>query len=401
MAKEIPFLVVGGGIGGLATALNLANTLGRPITVLEQAAEFGEVGAGIQLAPNAMSILDRLGVLEAIKEKAVFPRRLVLLDAITGEEKSILHLNEKFQQRFGGYPYIVTHRPDLLEALLDACRENKLITLLTNKEVVSVESLDSYGRVTCTDGSVYEAEAVIGADGLRSKTRTLFTDETDQLVRSQYVAYRGTIPITESIPANMNDVVCYMGPSLHMVQYPVRRKELLNQVVVFKSFNFKEDSDDWGTPEELTERFSVCCPYVQNAVKFVNLQRRWEMMDREPIHNWTKGRVTLLGDAAHPMLQYLAQGACQALEDAIVIGDKLQLHNTDYEKAFMDYQEERIPRTHRVQRNARRFGQFLHVSDPSALLLRDYIFSQRDEENTQAIEWLYDYANIFSKNNLK
>jgi 2-polyprenyl-6-methoxyphenol hydroxylase-like FAD-dependent oxidoreductase len=177
-------LIVGGGVGGLACALAVAQT-GRPVRLLEQAPAFGEVGAGIQLAPNATAVLDRLGVLETLSRDAVFPNRLVLMDAVAGHPITTLDVGDGFRERFG-HPYLVTHRVDLHRALLDACLEHPLVTLETGKTVTKVEDLLDGARVVCADGSVYEAEALVGADGLRSTVRRLISD--DEPICSQYVA---------------------------------------------------------------------------------------------------------------------------------------------------------------------------------------------------------------------
>lgn len=385
--KEVPFLIIGGGIGGLATALGVAET-GRSVYVLEQAPEFAEIGAGIQLAPNALAVLDKLGVLDAVYENAVFPKRFVIMDAISGQELSALNFNESFIKRYG-YPYIVMHRTDLHTALLNPCLANDQITLLNNKTVLSVENIGDKARVTCADGSVYIADAVVGADGLWSKTRGLFSD--DKAVCSEYVAYRGAIPMSElglKEQLDLDDVIMWIGPHLHLIQYPVRRKELYNQVVVFKSFRYKEDSDDWGTPEELDEHFKVCCQPVRNSVNYIQRQRRWPMYDRDPIDNWTSGPITLLGDAAHPMLQYLAQGGCQALEDAACLTEMLHKY-TDIEQAFLKYQEDRIPRTAKVQRIARAWGNVAHTDDPTILFMRNSMMKHRSSDDNGYVDWLF------------
>lgn len=386
--KEVPFLVIGGGIGGLATALGVAET-GRTVHVLEQAAEIGEVGAGIQLAPNATAILSRLGVMDELSKHAVFPQRLVLMDALSGQELSALDLGDSFLKKYG-HPYIVLHRADLQQVLYEACKAHERITVLTNQGVEKVEDLGDKARVTVTDGTTYLADAVVGADGLHSKTRPMFSD--DKPICSQYVAYRGTIPMTEMTSqagTNMDDVIMWIGPNLHLVQYPVRRGELYNQVIVFKSSRYKEDSDDWGTPDEIDEHFGKCCAPVRHAVSFISTQRRWPMYDRLPINNWSKGRVTLLGDAAHPMLQYLAQGGCQALEDVACLTDLLHQNGDDYGKVFSAYQEERIPRSASVQTNARIWGEIIHAVDPVAIHLRNFIMQQRGPEDTSNVDWLY------------
>ncbi|MED4583246.1 FAD-dependent monooxygenase [Brevibacillus choshinensis] len=388
---EVPFLIAGGGIGGLAAALSVAKT-GQSVQVLEQAHEFGEVGAGLQLGPNAMAALDHFGLLESISEYAVFPKRLVIMDALSGKELTSLDLGDSFRQRFG-YPYAVMHRTDLHTVLLNACRNKKNITLTTNKMVVAFEDLGAKAKVVCADGTTYIADALIGADGIKSKTRKLFAD--DELICSEYVAYRGTIPTVEvKDHARLDEVTCWIGPELHLVQYPVRRKELFNQVVVFKSHFYSkelEQTTQWATPEEMDERFSQCCPPVRNFVSYINRDFRWPLFDRNPIGQWTKGRIALLGDSAHPMLQYLAQGACQALEDAVALGEQLQHFHNDIEKAFPAYEKERTVRTAQVQRNARKFGDILHTGDDVAVLLRNTIFTQRHSDDYTFVEWLYGY----------
>ncbi|PLS18609.1 3-hydroxybenzoate 6-hydroxylase [Bacillus sp. M6-12] len=395
--NKVSYLIIGGGIGGLAAALSIAGT-GRSVHVLEQAPEFGEIGAGLQLGPNAMAVLDKFGLFEAISEFAFFPKRLVLMDAMSGKELTALDLGESFRNRYG-YPYAVMHRTDLHTVLLNACRRNSRIALLNDKKVESVDNVEDQVKVTCSDGSSYMAEAVIGADGLWSKTRKLLID--DEPICSEYVAYRGTIPMEEVVSyAGLDDVTIWVGPDRHLVQYPVRRKELFNQVVVFKSYNYKkelEETTDWGTTEEMDERFSDCCETVRNAVSYIKRHRRWPLYDREPIDNWTKGRITLIGDAAHPMLQYLAQGACQAMEDAVTLGEKLNSYSNDVEKAFSKYQEERVPRTARVQKNARVFGEILHIGDEVGTLLRDTLLEQRSSEDFKAVDWLYGHYNLVNQ----
>lgn len=389
--NEVPFLIIGGGIGGLATALSVAKE-GQSVYVLEQAPEFGEIGAGLQLGPNALAALDKLGVLEKINEFAVFPQRLVLMDALTGNELTALDLGNTFRERYG-YPYCVMHRSDLHKVLLNACQDNNQITLLNNKTVVSVENLENSVIIKCDDNSTYVADAVVGADGLWSIARKLIVE--DEPVCSEYVAYRGTLPISEiTSHARLDDVICWIAPEMHVVQYPVRRKELYNQVVVFKSNQYRkeiEKTDQWGTTKEMDERFKNCCESVKIALDFIQRQRRWPLFDRNPIENWTEGRVTLMGDSAHPMLQYLAQGACQALEDAVTLGEKFIQNRDDILAAFTSYQQERIPRTGRVQRTARTFGNILHTTDEVAILLRNTIFSQCEPDDYSNTDWIYGH----------
>ncbi|GAK12180.1 FAD-dependent monooxygenase [Geomicrobium sp. JCM 19039] len=383
---ETPLLVIGGGIGGLATALGIAQS-GRKLKVLEQAPEFGEVGAGIQLAANATNVLQRLGVMEEIKKVSVFPKRLVMMDAFSGEELSALNLGKTYEERYGA-PYIVLHRSDLHRVLLDACIEHPNVALETNQKVTNVEDYNDGVTVTTASGSKHHGEALVGADGIWSEVRRLFSD--DQPICSAYVAYRGAIPINEvkQSVANMDDVFMWIGPNLHLVQYPVRKGELYNQVVVFKSESYRpeiEHTYNWGTPEEMDKVFDGACEKVKKAISFISRQRRWPMYDREPITNWTKGNVTLLGDSAHAMLQYLAQGACQALEDADCLKDMFEEHD-DVNIAFIEYEKERIPRTTYVQQSARTWGEIIHSTQPESILLRDTIMKKRAATDFEFID---------------
>ncbi|MFB4162421.1 FAD-dependent monooxygenase [Alteribacillus sp. JSM 102045] len=392
MSKKntLPMTIIGGGIGGLAAALG-ASEAGKKTAVLEQAPEFGEIGAGIQLAPNAMAVLDRFNLLNEIDKYAVYPQRLVLKDAYSGNELSELDLGKAFKERYG-YSYTVMHRTDLHKVLLEACEKDSNITLLTNHKVIELDNNKEFIQITCDNGNTYEAESVIGADGLWSETRKHFVQ--DEAVCSEYVAYRGAIPMEEiSEHADFDDVIMWVGPYLHLVQYPIRRKELYNQVAVFKSFQYRkeiEHSDEWGTPEELDEHFGRCVPVVQNAVQFMQRERRWPLYDRKPLNNWTDGRFTLLGDSAHPMLQYLAQGACQALEDASALADQLHDKN-EVEEAFLAYQNERIPRANKVQQRARTWGDILHTDDSIATLMRNTYFQDRGAQDFEVVDWLYGH----------
>jgi salicylate hydroxylase len=384
-----PIVVVGGGIGGLAVALALARR-GLAVRVLEKAPQFGEIGAGLQLAPNASWALDDLGVLDAIAPLAVFPQRIVWMDAISGAEITSLDLGSAFVERYG-YRYIVMHRSDLLDALLAACRAHGAIVLETSKDAVSIEDRSDFARVTCADGTAYDAEIVIGADGLWSTARTAIVDDGDP-VCSEYVAYRGAIPIAEmSRHAGLDNVMLWTGPEMHLVQYPLRRGELYNQVAVFRSARYQPDSEAWGTPDELDAHFAGGCEPVRDALTKFRRNRRWPMYDRLPIPQWSRSRIVLLGDAAHPMLQYLAQGAAQALEDAVVLAEAIRAHPQDVPAAFARYEAERVPRTARVQTTARAWGDYWHLPLEGAAR-RNRELRTRSPSDYGETDWLYAYG---------
>jgi 3-hydroxybenzoate 6-monooxygenase len=383
---RIPLLIIGGGIGGLATALAVART-GHRAHVLERSPEFAELGAGLQLAPNASRVLDQVGILEKVQKQAFFPRRLLMMDMVAGEEITSLSLDQKFLDRYR-YPYFVVHRGDLLSIEVDACKAaSGLITLESNKGVVSIEDLGDGARVRCVDGSVYECDALVGADGLWSLTRKTVDDDGDPIC-AEYVAYRGVIAIKDMpLHPGLDSMTIWIGPEKHFVQYPLRRGEICNQVAVFRSRRYRSGSDDWGSAEELDEQFAEACDYVRRALALMERGRHWAMHDRLPIPNWTRNRITLLGDAAHPMLQYLAQGACQALEDSACLADSLARHANDIPGAFRAYQEARNPRTSRVQREARGFGEILHVENAGANICK--ALAAHSDNEFYFFDWLY------------
>jgi 2-polyprenyl-6-methoxyphenol hydroxylase-like FAD-dependent oxidoreductase len=388
---KAPFLVAGGGIGGLAAALALSRH-GYQVHVLERAEAFGEIGAGLQLAPNASRMLERLGVLEPVAAEAFFPSRLVLMDALSGDQITALETGEAFAQHYG-HRYVVTHRADLLQALFDACKASDNVTLESSKEIVDVLKLPRGARVSCADGSVYECGALIGADGLRSVVRERLVGDAEP-VCSGYVAYRGTVPMADMQAKagldRLDDMVIWAGPGLHLVQYPVRRGELCNQVAVFRSPAYEAGLPVWGTEEELEAAFADVCPDVAGGIRMIDRSRRWPMFDRPPMEGWTQDHVTLLGDAAHPMLQYLAQGACQALEDAVVLADSVHAHGGDVAPAFSAYAAQRAPRTGRVQTSARLFGDVLHIDGVGASM-RSALLRQRAHDDFRDTDWIYGY----------
>ena len=389
-STRVERLVVGGGIGGLAVALAVARR-GLAVHVIEQASAFEEIGAGIQLAPNALRVLDELDVLGPVIADAVRPPMATLMDSSTGERIAAIDFGERFRSTYG-YPYIVTHRTDLLNCILDGCRSNALVTLETDRHVVAVEDAGTSVRVECADGTSYEAGAVIGADGLWSTVRRHTVRDGEPAYIGD-VAYRCTVPLA-AVPERdgMDNMTWWIGPSMHLIQYPVRRGELLNQVAVFTTDDASAggDPETWGAPAELDRRFAGKVGHVDGAVNLIDRSRRWILRDRPPVGSWTRGRATLLGDAAHPMAQYLAQGACQALEDAAVLAESLATHRHDVPSAFCAYEHERVGRTAQVQLWARRMGEIVHA-DGVLALLRDELLGRLDPSDFRYIDWLYSY----------
>jgi salicylate hydroxylase len=386
-AHKVPCLVVGGGIGGLTAALALARR-GRPVHVLEKADDFTEIGAGLQLAPNATRVLQALGVMDAIAAHAVFPARLLWMDALAERPITAVDLGEPFRKRYG-HPYLVMHRGDLLTVLLEACRASGRVTLEASRDVVAVEDRGSTALARCANGDTFETELLIGADGLWSGIRRML--HRDEPTRVPYVAYRGTLPMKDISPhAGTDTVVMWVGPNMHFVQYPIRAGEEFNQVAVFRSPTYSSGNDnDWGTPEQLDAHFAQCCGYVRDCVKLMWRHVRWPMYDREPIADWVRGRIALLGDAAHPMFQYIAQGACQAIEDGYSLARQV-VEKPDPAQALAAYRDVRYLRTARVQMTARAMGAFFHLSGVPGEV-RNAMMAPRAATDYAPLDWLYGH----------
>ncbi|MGC1464304.1 MAG: 3-hydroxybenzoate 6-monooxygenase [Pseudolabrys sp.] len=382
-----PILVAGGGIGGLATAYALA-LKGFPVRVLEQSPEFREVGAGIQLGPNVFRALERLGLKEAVLADAHKPPAQEMRDALTGELIVNIPLGDGFEKKFR-QPYAVSHRADILDTYLKACRGNNLITLENNRHVDSYDDTGDGVTVRLKDGERVTGRALIGCDGMWSAIRERIVGDGKPRV-SGHIAYRAVLK-REDVPADLwrPDVVLWAGPRTHFVHYPLRRGELYNLVAVFHSDHYEEGWNAEGSKDLLWQHFKGERPEVLRMLERIDTWRMWVLCDREPVKTWTAGRVALLGDAAHPMLQYLAQGACMATEDAVTLADKVAEQPDDLPAAFLAYQQARYLRTARVQIMARVYGEFYHARGPTAELRNMMLAGRSPEQSYDGVNWLY------------
>jgi len=380
-------IVAGGGIGGLSAALGLANK-GCTVTVLEQAAQFGEIGAGIQIGPNAFHAMDYLGVGQAGRDKAVYIDKLVMMDATTGGMVAQMPVDEPFRQRFGN-PYAVIHRADLHGVLHDACMAHPAITLVNTQRVMGYENTGSGARVATESGQVFEGDGIIGCDGVRSKIREQLTGG-DELRLSGHVAYRAVLPI-EQMPEDMrwNAATLWAGPKCHMVHYPLQGWKTFNLVATFQTDVSDVGTNEPGTREEILSRFPNVVDRVRKVLETPTEWRRWVLGDREPIENWTDGSVTLLGDAAHPTHQYFAQGACMALEDSVCLADKIEHCGGDLHRAFQEYQAERIVRAYRVVLSSRMLGKVYHAQGVERLIRNSVMGAKTPGQFYDGLEWLY------------
>jgi 2-polyprenyl-6-methoxyphenol hydroxylase-like FAD-dependent oxidoreductase len=379
-------LVVGGGIGGLATALALSRK-GIPVQLLEQAPQFTEIGAGIQLGPNVFRMFEVLGLTEQMFHWAAFPEGLEFRDSITAETIVDMKIDKRFHDKYRA-PYGVIHRADMLNVILDACKTSSLIKLATSQKVIAIDDTGGGVTVRTEAGETYKGAALVGCDGLWSTVREKIVGDGKPVV-SGHIAYRAVLP-TADWPKEyrLPKMIVWCGEKTHLVHYPLRRGELFNLVVVFHSDRYEEGWDTYGDPAELHARFVDKCEPVRTLLQKVNAWKMWVLCDRPAIKNWTKGRLTLLGDAAHPMLQYLAQGGNTAIEDAVCLANQIEASGRDYEAAFQKYQELRYLRTARVQLMARVFGEIYHASGVNREL-RNKVLREWTEQGGVDMSWLY------------
>jgi 3-hydroxybenzoate 6-monooxygenase len=399
--NEKPVVVAGGGIGGLAAALALARKGFRSI-VLEQAQQFGEIGAGIQLAPNAWHALDALGVGQLVKKEAVFIEHLLMFDGVSGERVIDIPLDERFAKRFGN-PYAVTHRADIHGSLLDGCKAlPQLIELRTDSRVTGFEIADRGVTVNVAQGQPILGSALIGADGGRSVIRETIVGDPLPPV-SGHMCYRAVLNI-EDVPKDLRlpAATLWAAHNTHIVHYPLRGWKLFNLVATVIGKHTSGGHNELAQPDEVIPLFSHYCDKPLKLMRTPQEFWRWMLAYREPVENWRRGPVVLLGDAAHFMLQYMAQGAAMAMEDAVCLGACADEADGDFPAAFQKYQETRLVRASRVQISANSLvGMLFHVPDGLQRLVRNDIYRGRPPERYyDALEWVFsapDYVRNFAR----
>ena len=385
---RLPVLVAGGGIGGLAAALALTRR-GLSVKVLEQAPQLGEIGAGIQLGPNAFAAFDALGIGPKARSRAVYTDEMVMHDAMDETLVGRIPTGEAFRQRFGN-PYAVIHRADVHKSLLEGAQESDRIQVLTSTTVQRVDQDEQGVTVHDTQGGVHRGCALIGADGVKSAVRRQYVGDEARV--SGHVVYRAVIE-KKDFPADLqwNAAAIWVGPNCHLVHYPLRGGEQYNVVVTFHSRQAEEWSVREGSREEVQSYFEGICDRARQLINLPKDWKRWATADREPIGTWTFGRVTLLGDAAHPTTQYMAQGACMAMEDAVTLGEALRVCQRDWGRALDLYQRSRVARTARIVLSSREMGRIYHAKGVERLVRNDLWRGRTPERFYDAMEWLYGW----------
>jgi 3-hydroxybenzoate 6-monooxygenase len=388
-SSDSTVLVAGGGIGGLAAALALVRR-GFSVRVLEQSAQLGEIGAGVQFGPNAFAALDALGIGEIARARAVYTDEMVMFDALDESLVGRIPTGAAFRARFGN-PYAVIHRADVHRSLLEGAEATGRIEIATSTVVQRVEQTAGLVTVIDAKGGRHTGIALIGADGVKSAVRQQYVGDAARV--SGHVVYRAVVEKND-FPEDLrwNAASIWVGPNCHLVHYPLRGGEQYNVVVTFHSREAEEWSVREGSAAEVRGYFEGVCPRARRLIDLPKNWKRWATADRDPIGTWTFGRVTLLGDAAHPTLQYLAQGACMAMEDAVTLGEALRVCDNDLTRAFALYQTSRVPRTARIVLSAREMGRIFHAKGVERLVRNQLWQGRSPERFYDAMEWLYGWT---------
>jgi salicylate hydroxylase len=392
-------LIAGAGIGGLTAALALGRR-GIGVTLIEQAEKLEEAGAGIQLSPNATRVLIALGLAERLNATIVEPLAIRVRSGPSGRDVAAMRLETAAVARYGA-PYWVIHRADLQKALLEAIADEPQITLTLGATVddfaidpagvrasVSFRSLDAPAK-----RADYAGAALIGADGLWSRLRARLGDRTTPRFAGR-CAFRAIMPATQLTSQNREPVVnLWIGPDGHVVHYPVRSGAAVNIVAVCGD---QWQSGAWNTDagrDEVLKRFPAAAwaPAARQLLAAPDRWQKWALYDREPSASWGCGPVALLGDAAHPMLPFLAQGAAMGIEDAAVLARELARSAADYAGALRNYESERRPRTARMQRAARRNDFLYHVRQPAAFMRDAMLQAFGGARLLAQYDWIYQW----------
>lgn len=399
MSELNTLAVVGAGIGGLAAAFALGQS-GFKHRLYEQADVFFETGAGIGLGPNAMRVLDRWGLGSELRHAGCTPAFLLARRAEDGRTAGRLPMGPYFIEKYGA-PYLTVHRADLHRLLLMAVKNQGLTELFLNHKLMGID-VQSKGMVLQFQESSesHQALALIGADGLNSRVRSLVFD-ADAPEPNGHWAYRTLLPI-QGLPEAFHDthIGIWMGKRLHVVHYPVRGGEFLNMVVLLESADHPSQAgwDVLRSTEQinadLKQALKGCCNELQELIHRAENWRAWCLFDREPLHaaeQMAQGRVALLGDAAHPMLPYLAQGAGMAIEDAASLAQHWQDTSLTVEQRVSNYAQARWQRASRVQQRARRNGRIYHA-DGMLRMARDAALKLGGAK-LMDMPWLYGFDN--------
>jgi 3-hydroxybenzoate 6-monooxygenase len=388
--NEQPVIITGGGIGGLTTAIAIGQT-GRAVLLVERAPRFEPIGYGIQIGPNALHVLERLGLAQEVLAHSSILDRGILSDALNNTPFAELPMGEALIARFG-QPYAVIHRGDLHEVLVAACEALPSVQLRNDFEVAGIEDTGTKVIVTATDGTHLDGACLIAADGIWSTIRNQLFPGTPPPFTSRYAAFRCLRPV-EEIPAHLvsNVVNLRCGDDFHMIHYPLRNGTLFNLVAGMRVPDHIAMDDRDGVVAHFEGVFANASDEVRQLLPFIDRSRFWAVSNLIPLHRWTKGRVALTGDSAHAMVQAMAQGACQAIEDAFVMAKHLDGAGT-IETAFARFEEERRSRATYVQYRSLFMWELIHARGGWRDLRKEQLGSMTGEDFFAQLDWLYSAA---------
>jgi len=380
-------LIAGGGIGGLAAAIALGRR-GIETEILERSQFTEETGAGIQLGPNATRALAALGVLDAIEPHAFRPEAIVIYDGISGRKLSSMPLGKHAEQRYGA-PYLTLHRADLHAGLRAVAQSLAPAVLRPGFELTAIDAQGGDVVARAVDGKEAKGASLIGADGLWSTVRPLISPAAS-LRFAGATAWRARLPRGNLPPPFDAPVVgLWLGPGTHIVHYPVRGGGDLNVVAITEGGTERQGWNQPAGAETLLASFTRWTKDSKSLLERAEGWRSWSLSRLAPLRSWSAGRIALLGDAAHPVLPYLAQGAALAIEDAVTLAACIEAWPGDPPAAFRRYEGLRRPRVARVQRLSRRYGWLYHMRGPLRPA-RNLILERRSEETAlRRFDWLY------------
>lgn len=380
-------LIAGGGIGGLAAAIALGRR-GVAVDVLERSNFTEETGAGIQLGPNATRALVALGILDAIEPLAFRPEEIRLYDGISGGRLASVPLGVHVERRYGA-PYLTLHRADFHAALRAAAGGLGSVALIPGFEVAAIEEGEAGPVAKAPDGREAKGSWIIGADGLWSTLRALVAPEA-RLRFTGATAWRALLPRAElPSPFDAPIVGLWLGPGCHIVHYPVRAGDALNIVAVMERGGEREGWNRTARPETVLASFAHWTEDARALLERAESWRGWSLYRLSRLKRWSAGSITLLGDAAHPVLPFLAQGAALAIEDAAFLAACLGESPGKTFEAARRYERIRLPRAARVERNARRLGALYHLRGPLRVARNVLLRRQHEERTLQRFDWLY------------